>query len=52
MVFESTDMSPVWTGGFNYGDTYVPDGLYFFRVELEKLDGQNEVREGSVLIIR
>jgi gliding motility-associated-like protein len=52
LVFESTDMSPVWTGGFQSGDTYVPDGLYFFRIELEKLDGQNELREGSMLIIR
>ncbi|MFM2201369.1 MAG: hypothetical protein RL040_569, partial [Bacteroidota bacterium] len=52
VVFESTDISPVWTGGFNSGDTYVPDGLYFFRIELEKLDGQNEVREGSMFLIR
>jgi hypothetical protein len=45
-------MSPVWTGGFQSGDTYVPDGLYFFRIEFEKLDGQNVLREGSMLIIR
>jgi gliding motility-associated-like protein len=52
IVFESNDLSPVWTGGFNSGDTYVPDGMYFFRIEVEKLDGQNELREGSMFIIR
>ena len=52
VVFESTDISPVWTGGFNSGDTYVPDGVYLFRVELEKLDGQKDVREGSIFLIR
>jgi gliding motility-associated-like protein len=52
VVFESNDLSPVWTGGFNSGDTYVPDGMYFFRIEAEKLDGQNALREGSMFIIR
>jgi gliding motility-associated-like protein len=52
VVFESNDLAPVWTGGFNSGDTYVPDGMYFFRVELEKEDGQNELREGYMFVIR
>ncbi len=52
LVFESNELSPVWTGGFNTGDTYVEDGLYFYRIEFERRDGQNELREGSMFIIR
>ena len=52
VVFESNDLSPVWTGGFNSGDTFVADGLYFFRIEFERRDGQKELREGSMFMIR
>ena len=52
VVFESNELSPIWTGGFDAGDTYVEDGLYFYRVEFERRDGQNELREGSMFIIR
>ena len=52
VVFESNDLSPVWTGNFQMGDTYVADGLYFFRIEFERRDGQKELREGSMFIIR
>jgi gliding motility-associated-like protein len=52
VVFESNDVAPVWTGGFKGSDTYVADGLYFFRIEFERKDGQKELREGSMFIIR
>jgi gliding motility-associated-like protein len=52
VVFESDDLSPVWVGGFEAGDTYVEDGMYFYRVEFERRDGQNELREGTMFIIR
>ena len=52
VVFESNDIIPVWTGGFKGSDTYVADGMYFFRIEFERLDGQKELREGSMFIIR
>ena len=52
VVFQSDELSPVWTGDFQLGDTYVADGLYFFRIEFERRDGQKELREGSMFIIR
>ena len=52
VVFQSDELAPVWTGGFNSGDTFVGDGLYFFRVEFARLDGQKELREGSMFILR
>jgi gliding motility-associated-like protein len=52
VVFESEDISPVWVGGFDTGDSYVSDGLYFFRVEFERRNGQREVREGSMFMLR
>ena len=52
LVFQSDELSPVWTGDFQLGDTYVADGLYFFRIEFERRDGQKELREGSMFIIR
>ncbi|MFM7233898.1 MAG: gliding motility-associated C-terminal domain-containing protein, partial [Flavobacteriales bacterium] len=52
LVFESSDPNPVWIGNFQGRDTYVPDGLYFFRVEFEGRDGENYLREGTMYIIR
>jgi hypothetical protein len=52
VVFESEELSPVWTGGFDSGDTYVADGMYFYRIEFEQLEGKKELREGSMFIIR
>ncbi len=52
VVFESNELAPVWVGGFDTGDSYVSDGLYFFRVEFERRNGQREVREGSMFMLR
>jgi gliding motility-associated-like protein len=52
VVFESEELSPVWTGGFDSGDTFVADGMYFYRIEFEQLEGKKELREGSMFIIR
>jgi len=52
VVFESTDLNPVWTGGFDAGDTYVSDGYYFWRVEYVMRNGQRNVQEGSMFILR
>jgi gliding motility-associated-like protein len=52
VVFESNELAPVWVGGFDTGDNYVSDGLYFFRVEFERRNGQREVREGSMFMLR
>jgi gliding motility-associated-like protein len=52
VVFESTDLNPVWTGGFDAGDTYVSDGYYFWRVEYVMRNGQRNVEEGSMFILR
>ncbi|MFN5621256.1 MAG: gliding motility-associated C-terminal domain-containing protein [Flavobacteriales bacterium] len=52
VVFESTDLNPVWTGGFDAGDTYVADGYYFWRVEYVMRNGQRNVQEGSMFILR
>jgi gliding motility-associated-like protein len=52
VVFQSNDLEPVWTGGYNSGDTFVADGLYFFQIEFERRDGQKDLREGSMFMIR
>jgi gliding motility-associated-like protein len=52
VVFESTDLNPVWTGGFDAGGTYVADGYYFWRVEYVMRNGQRNVQEGSMFILR
>lgn len=52
VVFESTDLNPVWTGGFNAGDTYVSDGYFFWRIEYVMRNGQRNVEEGSMFILR
>jgi gliding motility-associated-like protein len=52
VVFESTELNPAWTGGFNGSGTYVEDGLYFYRMKYVKHDGQEALEEGSMFIIR
>lgn len=52
VVFESTELNPVWTGGFNGGDTYVQDGLYFYRVEFLLSNGLKDLQEGWMFIVR
>jgi gliding motility-associated-like protein len=52
VVFESNDLNPVWTGGFDAGDMYVSDGYYFWRVEYVMRNGQRNVQEGSMFILR
>jgi gliding motility-associated-like protein len=52
VVFESNELTPVWVGGFDAGNTYVEDGLYFYKVEFERLDGQKDLREGYMFMIR
>ncbi len=51
-VFDSNELTPVWTGGFQGSDTFVADGMYFFRIEFVRLDGKKELREGSMFILR
>jgi gliding motility-associated-like protein len=53
IVFESTDPTQAWTGGFKNGDYFVQDGLYFYLAEIQ--DIENDVKykyEGHVLIVR
>jgi gliding motility-associated-like protein len=53
IVFESTDPTQAWTGGFQNGDYFVQDGLYFYLAEIQ--DIENDVKykyEGHVLIVR
>jgi gliding motility-associated-like protein len=53
IVFESTDPEEAWTGGFQNGDYFVQDGLYFYLAEIQ--DVENDVKykyEGHVLIVR
>jgi gliding motility-associated-like protein len=52
VVFESNDPDPVWIGNVRGSDTYVPDGLYFFRIEFERRNGENDLREGTMFVIR
>ncbi|MFZ4785404.1 MAG: PKD domain-containing protein [Flavobacteriales bacterium] len=53
VVFESTDPTQAWTGGYQNGSYFVQDGLYFYRAEIQ--DVEYDVKylyEGHVLIAR
>jgi len=52
MVFSSNDPSEAWTGDFNKGSHYVPEGVYSYVLEYRSLDSQAEVRKGTVTVIR
>lgn len=52
-LFETNDPEAVWTGNYNDGETFVPDGIYFYRVIIR--DKHNEVGhkfEGHITLIR
>jgi gliding motility-associated-like protein len=53
VVFESTDPGQAWTGSFQGGEHFVPDGVYLYRCTIR--DIQNDVNylyEGHVLVLR
>lgn len=53
VVYESADPREAWTGNFKGGDTFVPDGVYFYRCVIRDIQNDvNHLYEGHVLIIR
>lgn len=52
-MFETTDPEAVWTGNYNNGEWFVPDGVYHYRITIR--DKENEVGheyEGHITIVR
>jgi gliding motility-associated-like protein len=52
-LYETTDPTAAWTGNYHNGETFVPDGIYFYRITIRDL--QNEVGhlyEGHITILR
>lgn len=53
VVHRSDDFNGVWNGAHNNGSHYVPDGVYFYRIETRsKTTQDNKVVTGHVTIIR
>lgn len=53
VVYRSDDYNGFWNGSYNNGAHYVPDGVYFYRIETRsKTTQDNKVVTGHVTIIR
>jgi len=52
-VFYSEDSTEVWSGNFDSGGHFVPDGAYVWHIECYKLGSNDlQVYQGTVTIIR
>jgi gliding motility-associated-like protein len=52
-VFYTEEVGKAWTGGYDGGTFYIPDGYYLWKVQVESLEtGKLETFEGEVIIIR
>jgi gliding motility-associated-like protein len=51
-VYHSQEINPVWTGGMDGGDYYLPDGIYFFDIEVVLAKGQTIRRRGNFRMLR
>lgn len=52
LIFESTDSSQAWTGGYFDGDHFVEDGNYEWILKVKGLEVDYRTYKGNVLIIR
>ena len=52
IVYSSNQLNPVWTGGYKDGEYYLPDGIYFFDLEMILARGETVTREGSIRMLR
>jgi gliding motility-associated-like protein len=51
-VLESTDPHFVWTGEFQDGSHYSPDGIYSYRLSYESTEGDVGTRKGIIFLLR
>ena len=53
IVFDTEEVGKAWTGGYDGGTYYIPDGYYLWKIQVESLEtGKPETYEGEVIIIR
>jgi gliding motility-associated-like protein len=52
LIFESTDSSQAWTGGYLNGNYFVEDGEYDWVLKVKGLEVDTRTLKGNVLIIR
>lgn len=53
VIHRTNDVKAGWNGNVNNGDYYVPDGVYFYRIDTRsKTTQDNKVVSGHILIIR
>lgn len=52
IVFESNEISPKWDGGFNSGEYFVSDGVYFYQLKAQGTRGNIIEKTGIITVIR
>jgi gliding motility-associated-like protein len=53
VIFESKDPFAAWTGSVHNGQTFAPDGVYFYRVKIRDVQFDvNHLYEGHIVLVR
>jgi gliding motility-associated-like protein len=53
VIFETTDPLTAWTGNVDNGQTFAPDGIYFYRIRIRDVQFDiNHLYEGHIVLVR